>query len=100
SREIVDEIEWILDLVRDTSGELTQRGEFLRLHQAILRCAQVFQRGGQFARAGLDALEQAPVLNGDRCLVREWRGYFTLVIGERTHFRAGQSHNTFRNALA
>ena len=42
-REIIDEIERVLDLVRDTGGELTERGELLRLDQAVLRVAQVFQ---------------------------------------------------------
>ena len=44
AREIIDEIERVLDLVRDAGGELTKRGEFLRLDQAILRGAQVLQR--------------------------------------------------------
>ena len=35
-REIVDEIERVLDLVGDTGGELTKRGEFLRLNKAVL----------------------------------------------------------------
>ena len=43
-REIVDEIERVLDLVRDAGGELTKRGELLRLHEAVLGGAQVLQR--------------------------------------------------------
>src|SRR5512143_128439 len=42
--EIVYEIERVLDLVSDTSGQLTERGELLRLNQAVLRSLQVFQR--------------------------------------------------------
>ena len=45
-REIIDEIERVLDLVRDAGGELAERGELLRLHQAILRGAQVLERRG------------------------------------------------------
>ena len=42
-REIVDEIERVLDLVGDAGGQLTERGELFGLHQAVLRGAQVFQ---------------------------------------------------------
>ena len=53
-REIVDEIERVLDLVRDTGGQLAERGELLRLDEAVLGSAQVLQRFRQFARAGLN----------------------------------------------
>ena len=43
-REIVDEIERVLDLVRDAGSELTERGELLRLDQPVLRGAQILQR--------------------------------------------------------
>ena len=43
-REIIDEIERVLDLVRDAGGELTERGEFFGLDQAILRRLQITQR--------------------------------------------------------
>ena len=42
--EIVDEIERVLDLVRDAGGELAERGELLGLDQAILRGTQVVER--------------------------------------------------------
>ena len=48
-REIVDEIERVLDLVRDAGGQLTERGQLLRLDQAVLRGAQILQRLRQFA---------------------------------------------------
>ena len=41
--EIVDEIERVLDLVRNASGELTKRSELLGLHQAVLRGPQILQ---------------------------------------------------------
>src|SRR5512143_3846398 len=41
--EIIDEVEWVLDLVRNTSGQLTERSKLLRLHQTILRGAQILQ---------------------------------------------------------
>ena len=44
-REIVDEIERVLDLVRDAGGQLAERGELLRLDEAVLRGAQILQRG-------------------------------------------------------
>src|SRR5262245_42724603 len=36
AREIIDEIEWVLDLVRDTCGKLAERGELLCLNQPVL----------------------------------------------------------------
>ena len=42
-REIIDEVERVLDLVRDAGGELAERGELLGLHQAILRGAKVVE---------------------------------------------------------
>ena len=45
-REVIDEIERVLDLVRDAGGELAERGQLLGLHQAVLRGAQVVERLG------------------------------------------------------
>src|SRR5215471_15612800 len=41
SRKIIDEVKRVFDLVRDTGGELTQRGKLLCLYQAVLRGAQI-----------------------------------------------------------
>jgi hypothetical protein len=41
AREIIDEIERVLDFVRDPSGKLTEGSELLRLHKAVLSGAQV-----------------------------------------------------------
>ena len=50
--EIVDEVERVLDLVRDAGGELAERGHLLRLHQPVLGAAQIGERGlGGGARA-------------------------------------------------
>ena len=69
--EIVDEVERVLDLVRDAGRELAERGEFLGLDQPILRLAQIVERGGELARARLHLLEQACVLDRDHGLVGE-----------------------------
>ena len=89
-REIVDEIERVLDLVRDAGGELAERGELLRLHQAILGGAQILKRRGQFARARLDLVEQPHVLDRDDSLVGECRDQLDLLVGERARFPALQ----------
>ena len=70
-REIVDEIERVLDLVGDAGGELAERGELLRLDQPVLRLAQVVERGGELPRARLHLVEQARVLDRDHRLVGE-----------------------------
>jgi hypothetical protein len=61
--KLLTKIERVLDLVCDASGELTKRGQLLRLHEAVLRGLQILQRGGQFACAGFYAFEQAYVLD-------------------------------------
>ena len=99
-REIVDEIERVLDLVRDAGGELAERGELLRLHQAVLRGAQILQRLRQFARAGLHAFEQAHILDCNCGLVSERRCQLDLFIGERAHFRARQAQHAGWDTLA
>ena len=66
--EIVDEVERVLDLVRDAGGELAERRHLLRLHQPVLRAAQIGQRGlGCGARAA-GFLEQPRVLDGEHGL--------------------------------
>src|SRR5580704_15577311 len=49
-REIVDEIERVLDFMRDARRELAEGGELLRLDQAVLRLAQIVERGGELSR--------------------------------------------------
>ena len=44
-REIVDEVQRVLDLVGDAGGELAERSELFRLDQPVLRLAQVVERG-------------------------------------------------------
>jgi hypothetical protein len=44
-REIVDEVERVLDLVRDARGKLAKRGHLLRLDKVGLRCLQFAERG-------------------------------------------------------
>ena len=50
----------ILDLMCNASGELTQRGKLLRLHETILGGAQVLRRFRQ--RTVRPSLRGAPVL--------------------------------------
>ena len=86
--EIVDEVERVLDLVGDASGELAQRSKLLGLHQAILSGAQIFERFRELARALLLGLEQADVLDGDRRLVGERRNQLDLLsVNGRTSVR-------------
>src|SRR5262249_42144850 len=94
AREIVDEIERVLDLVRDAGRELAKQGKFLGLHEAILGGAQIFKRFGQFARAGLNLVKQANVLDSDHRLVGECCHQLDLLVGERPRLPAEQSKDT------
>jgi hypothetical protein len=49
-RVIVDEIERVLDLVRDARRELAEGGQFLRLDEAVLRLAQIVERRGELVQ--------------------------------------------------
>ena len=66
TREIVDEIEWVLDLVRDAGSQLAERGELLRLDQTVLRGPQILQRPRPVRGARFNAFEQPRILDGDR----------------------------------
>ena len=55
--EVVDEVEWVLDLVRYPSSELAERSQLLRLDQAALCGAQVVQRLGQLTGATAQFVE-------------------------------------------
>ena len=39
--EVIDEVERVLDLVRDAGGQLAERGHLLRLDQPVLGAAQI-----------------------------------------------------------
>ena len=69
--EVVDEVERVLDLVRDAGGELAERGELLRLHEAVLRGPQILERARQLLGPCLHLLEQPHVLDRDHRLVGE-----------------------------
>jgi len=51
------------------AGQLPQRRKLLRLHEAILRGPQIPWRLGQFARATLNVLEQARILDRHHRLI-------------------------------
>src|SRR5215207_4795832 len=61
--EVVDEVQRVLDLVRDAGGQLAKRGELLGLDQPLLRRPELLERFRQFPGAGLYVLEQACVLD-------------------------------------
>jgi hypothetical protein len=44
ARKIVDKVEWILDFVGDSGGQLAKRGKLLCLNEAVLRRSQILQR--------------------------------------------------------
>ena len=69
--KIVDEVERVLDLVRDAGGKLAERGHLLRLHQPVLRAAQIDQRGLGDGACPAGVLEQPRVLDGKHGLAGE-----------------------------
>ena len=69
--EIVDEVERVLDLVRDAGGELAERCHLLRLHQPVLRAAQIGERGLGGGACLARFLEQPRVLDREHRLTGE-----------------------------
>ena len=54
--------------------------EFLGLHQAVLRRAELFERGRQFAGAGPGFFEQPRVLDRDHRLIGKGLHEFDLAL--------------------
>ena len=84
-REIVDEIERVLDFVGDAGGQLAERGELLRLHQPVLRGPQILQRFRQIGRALAQFVQQPRVLDRDDGLSGEVLHQLDLLVGEWPH---------------
>ena len=99
-REIVDEIERVLDLVGDAGGELAEGSELFRLDQPILRFAQVVERGGELLGARLHLVEQARVLDGDDGLVGEGLDDFDFPVGESDRLISRHAENADRLPFA
>src|SRR5262249_54274459 len=87
-REIIDEIQRVLDLVCDAGGELSERGEFFGLHQAILSGAQVLQGFYQFACSRLHAFEKSRILDRQHRLGGEGLQELDGALGKVTRFLA------------
>ena len=97
-REIIDEIERVLDLVRDASGELAERGQLLGLDQAILRGAQFFEGRGQIVGALAQFIEKAGILDGDDGLGGELLEKRDLLVREALRFLP-ENHDAADHAL-
>ena len=99
-REIIDEIERVLDLVGDAGGELTEGGEFLGLHQAVLRGAQFVQRGRQLPGACLYLIEQPYILDRDHRLVGEGLEQLDVFFGKSAGLLARHADYPDRRSVA
>ena len=81
--EIVHEVERVLDLVRDSRGELAERGEFFRLHEPVLRRAKIVERLLKLAGARLHFFQEARILDRDHRLIGIGLRKLDLSIGEQ-----------------
>src|SRR5688572_6027528 len=81
--EIVDEVERILDLVRDAGGELAKRGKLLSLDEAILGGPEIFERARKLLRARLHLLKQTDIRHRNHRLVGEGLDELDLPVGKR-----------------
>ena len=62
-REIVDEVQRVLDFMRDPGGQLTKRGQLLGLDQPLLRGFQLIERVCKLTGTGFDILKSRRILN-------------------------------------
>ncbi len=90
-REIVDEIERVLDFVGDAGRELAEGRKLFGLHQAILRRAQFLQRKRKLAGACLDLVEQPRILDRDHGLVGKGPQQFDLRRADTGRFARARS---------
>ena len=90
--KIVDEIERVLDLVRDAGGELAERGELFGLHQAILRGAQVVERLRQIVGALPQFLEQPRIFDRNHGLAGKTAQQRDLLFVERQNLATVDSN--------
>ena len=86
--EVVDEVERVLDLVRDAGGQLAERGHLLGLDQVGLRRLQLLVRLAQFLLAAALLLEQLGVAHRQRRLGGEGLDEFNGLRGEIAKFAA------------
>ena len=77
----------------DAGGELAERGELFRLHEPVLRLAQVGKRGLELARARLHFVEQARIFDRDQGLVGEGLHELDLAPRKLRGFVARQTEN-------
>ena len=84
-REIVDEIERVLDLVGDAGGQLAERSEFLGLDQAVLRGAQFSSDSARSVVRCRNSVEQPMFSMAIDGLSGEFRQELDLLVGERSH---------------
>ena len=82
--EVVDEVERVLDLVRDAGGELAQRRHLLRLDQVRLGSTQLDQRPLRRVARLAQFGQQSRVLNGDHRLGGEVLHETDLGIAKRS----------------
>ena len=61
-REVVDKVEWILNLMRNTGRELSKRSHFLRLDQLGLGCLKFINSLVQLGRSVSDLIFQDFIL--------------------------------------
>jgi hypothetical protein len=98
-REIIDEIERVFDLVGYSGGQLAERSKLFRLHQAVLRGAQIFERLAQLLGSHLNVVKQAHILDRDHRLVGKGGQQFDLLVGERPNASPHQYKYANRHAL-
>ena len=91
--EVVDEVQRVLDLVRDAGGELAERGHLLGLDQVGLGGLQPLQRIAQLG-------EQPHVLDGDHRLGGKGFQQLDLLRRERSRLWLAQRHGANGCAFA
>ena len=98
--KIIDEVERVLDLMRNAGGELAEGSELFGLDQPVLGGAQLVERFCQFLRARLHLIEQAGILDRNDSLVCKCLHQLDLPLSEGARLAATQCKHPLDASLA
>src|SRR5262249_20512181 len=87
-REIVDEVEWVLDLVRDPRGKLAERGQLFGLDQTVLGRTKVVERLAEVVSTLAQLAEQTCVLDSNHSLPSKIGQQIDLFVAEQSDLLA------------
>jgi hypothetical protein len=97
--KIIDEIQWVLNFMRDAGGELAEGGHLLALHQSRLRLAQLVQRPRGLVPGRLGLVIGFGIGDRDRAITAERAKDQPLAFAKSAPTVALHAHDAERLAI-